>query len=131
MRRARLTGSLLLLVVSLQWSVSPSASAEVDCEGRFSCVHEHSGQTGCRFAVHGSEPRLNESRYFNCGEDVEDSISSFSNPTQNWFVLYEHPNYKGASLCIRPGASGDLPRSLNDKVSSIHASGPGMPAKGC
>jgi hypothetical protein len=120
MRRLTLIAPLLL--ISLPWIVPAPASAEFDCDGQRVCVYEHGGRGGCRFGVFAAFDNLKDQRFVDCPDkNVDDKISSFWNPTETiWVILYENPGRKGAGFCIRPGTSGDIPRSFNVKASSIY-----------
>ena len=121
MRRLRLFAAVLL--ISTWWAApEPARAAPInDCDGAVVCLYENANQSGCRFGVHRATGDLKKDRFNDCPDrDVNDKISSFSNPSAEWWaVLYENPNGTGGLFCIPPSVTGNIPTSFNDKASSI------------
>jgi len=78
-----------------------------------------------------------ESRYgydsdFN-NDSFNDELSSYINKTDNWWKLYEHNNYGGGNICVRPHSHDNNignNTTLEDDISSVDEKGPDRPL-GC
>jgi hypothetical protein len=130
MRHLRLLAAVVL--ATTWWAAPQPALAANDCTGVVICLYENANQQGCRYGVSRAIGDLKKERFSDCPKkDVNDKISSFSNPTDyHWAVLHEDTFSKGAIFCVRPSATGNIPGEFNDKASGISRTENAVP-RGC
>jgi hypothetical protein len=118
---------LLLLLPLVVQSAGPAAAGggiDGDCGDGDLCLFFDANQQGCVWDSGYGEDFRNE-HYISCPDrGLNDSASSYrNNRPVEWLLLFENPHYKGATYCIGPHASGNVPAAFNDKASSSSTAG--------
>jgi len=132
MAGARGIGAAAALAAVLLITAAPDAQAahkDRACDAGESCFWKDANASGCIYDYDpfqrpgkGDDARdFTKARYVSCpGDSLNDSISSYRNNVEGLLIiLYEHTNNAGATFCIYPGASGNVPPAFNDKASSM------------
>ena len=101
-----------------------------------------SNLTGIEYDVTGNIADYSKDNYPGTSANLNDSVSSIENDTNQWYAFYRNANYDGQVLCVGPGGiawrlgdymfntiCGSPCGTMNDRLSSQKNLG-GAPPKG-
>lgn len=107
------------LAASAAFATSASASttsptSPQDCPAGYVCLWHDQNYTGPRFILNHSSPHLGEN---------SDEAHSVDNNTGQYARLFDHDNWQGPRVCVRP--DGQIPDlgGFGDATTSVELSG--------
>jgi hypothetical protein len=116
---------MCVLGLTLLFTIFVPAEAEGQAApcGDKACMWLDANYSGCVYAWDGTSTKpFKELRYQNCPDrSVNDSVSSVLNNSDSHLFLFEDDSQNGRHVCIAPGSRQNLPRELNDRLSSARS----------